>query len=822
MKSIFQKKETIQRSIVGVDKRVVSDSGKTKRQLMDELEQVRARVYELEAQLYLGNSDTSWSDTDAAYRSLFEQGSDAIFVLDGGNGAILDVNENASEYLGYDRDELLCMNTRDLLADHEQPNFRSRFGHAKKNLSQSFDVDHRHKDGRAIPVEVRARYVVIGDREIVLAAVRDMTERKRAERALKESEQRFRDFANSAADRFWETDENHVFTYVSPIDEQALLRQPDGFLGRTRFEVHDIDLDLEKWRQHREDIEAHRPFRDFRATVRRANGEIAYLRLNGTPIFDEDGNFRGYRGTTVDETAEVEARERLIRVQQRFLAALESVSEGTTLWDSDLRLVMCNSKALAVNEGVADVMVPGATYEDILRRRVEAGNYQGAEEDPEAWIAARIADMASDADIEREFYRDDRWIHFRKKRLPDGSCLTLSSDITDQKQREEDLRQAQKMEAVGQLTGGIAHDFNNLLGAILGNLELIGARVKDDETVTHRIDRAIASVQRGATLTNRLLAFSRRQALNASVTSLNTLIEDMFDLLQRSLGETVTIETNLAPDLWPASIDQNQLENALLNLSINARDAMKAGGTLSISTSNVRIEKHGSDENPEIAAGDYIALTVRDDGCGMSEEVLQHAFDPFYTTKDIGQGSGLGLSMVYGFVKQSGGDIRINSRIGKGTTVTIRLPRVVNHVQAAEAHAAESLIPSGRGERILLIEDDSAIRDVTKIMLTDLGYDVVDGGDGTAMSDGSIDLEGIDVLLTDVVLPCGRNGPEIAEFAKMICPDLLVLFMSGYSQAVGADGLLHEGSPVFLHKPFKKRELGHKIRDLLDGVSAAA
>ena len=338
----------------------------------------------------------------------------------------------------------------------------------------------------------------------------------------------------------------------------------------------------------------------------------------------------------------------------------------------------------------------------------------------------------------------------------------MQTDITEQRESEARLRQAQKMEAVGQLTGGIAHDFNNLLGVIMGNAEILADRVGDTDP---QLGAILSATRRGAELTNRLLAFSRRQALAPKSIDLDELILGMTDLLARTLGETILVTATKTPGLWRAVADPGQLENALINLAINARDAMPEGGKLVIETVNMPLRNSAVAKRHGVSTGEYVALLVTDNGHGMTPEVLARAADPFFTTKGVGQGSGLGLSMVEGFARQSGGFLTIESSPGAGAMVKVVLPRAKEDSErpASDRKARE---PRARGERILVVEDDSGVRDLAVSILKRLGYRVMEAQDGRAALEILQQPEAIDLILTDVVLPGGLSGPELVIKGK--------------------------------------------------------
>ena len=373
------------------------------------------------------------------------------------------------------------------------------------------------------------------------------------------------------------------------------------------------------------------------------------------------------------------------------------------------------------------------------------------------------------------------------------------------------------MEAVGQLTGGVAHDFNNLLTVILGNLELVRDRVSADSNEGAMIARGLEAAERGAALTHRLLAFSRNQTLMPTTIDLGNLVAGMTDMLRRTLGETIEIHTKSAANLWRCLADQSQLENALLNLSINARDAMKGGGRLTIETENISLDDDFAAAQAEVAPGHYIMLAVSDTGSGIASDVLSHVFEPFFTTKNVGQGSGLGLSMVYGFAKQSGGNVTIYSEMDRGTTVKLYLPRSFAQ-DGEDIHArSNSSVPEARGETIFVVEDDPDVRTLAVALLSGLGYNIVEAGDGETALEVLQHSGTIDLLLSDVVLPGAMNGPDLAAEIRRRSPNTRIVYMTGYAKEAFSNYTdLEEGAHV-IQKPFKRADLASVTRSVLDG-----
>ena len=383
---------------------------------------------------------------------------------------------------------------------------------------------------------------------------------------------------------------------------------------------------------------------------------------------------------------------------------------------------------------------------------------------------------------------------------------------------EEALRQSQKMEAVGQLTGGIAHDFNNLLTGISGSLELMERRIAEGRigALDRYITAAQAGARRAAALTQRLLAFSRRQTLDPKPTDVTRLIAGLEELLRRTVGPDVHLEVVHAGGLWLTRVDAPQLESALLNLCINARDAMSPnGGRLTIETANKWLDDRGA-RALDLPAGQYIALSVTDTGCGMTADVIAHAFDPFFTTKPLGQGTGLGLSMIYGFVRQSGGQVRIYSEVGQGTTMAIYLPRFHGQMEPLGAMPPHAALDEGDGQVVMVIDDEPTVRMLIVEVLQERGYSVIEAADGPTGLRVLQSEARIDLLITDVGLPGGLNGRQVADAARAARPDLKVLFITGYAEnALVGNGGLEPGMEV-VTKPFVMSELAAKIQELVE------
>ena len=453
----------------------------------------------------------------------------------------------------------------------------------------------------------------------------------------------------------------------------------------------------------------------------------------------------------------------------------------------------------------------------------------GIEDGVERWISASGRAIFVDGKAQRFIgtvidITARKQTEARLKELNDRLEEQVEAEVSRRAQAEEALRQAQKMEAVGQLTGGIAHDFNNLLTIVTGNIGRAQRALEAASFVdprTHRsLDHAMKGAERAAALTQRLLAFSRRQPLAPKPIDLDKLVTGMSDLLERSLGELIRLEIVTSPGLWRVEADPNQLESALLNLALNARDAMPKGGVLTIETANARLDESYAAQQSEVPPGQYAMIAVTDTGAGMSKDVLERAFEPFFTTKEVGKGTGLGLSMIYGFVKQSGGHVKIYSEEGHGTTIKIYLPRLLSDPVDGELpeELAGGVEGSPRRELVLVVEDDDDVRTYTVESLQELGYQVIEAHDGpSALRLIAQHGAPIDLLFTDVVMP-GMSGRELADEARKLQPTLRVLYTSGYTRnAIVHGGRLDPGVEMIM-KPFTFEALAEKVRDMIDNA----
>lgn len=568
---------------------------------------------------------------------------------------------------------------------------------------------------------------------------------------------------------------------------------------------------------------------DFALDVRRRGGVLRrYYSFSCSPVRDVQGQVAGMLVTVIDTTGKVLTEQHMRQVTSSLEKEVETRAEDRNrLWQlstdlivitrTDTRIVSANP-AWETQLGWRESELIGRSLFDLLHPN---------DRDMTVDACRVLGRGATVRQLEARFRHRAggyRWLVWTA--VPaDGLVSGFGRDITVEKeqaealrQAEDRLRQSQKMEAVGQLTGGLAHDFNNLLTGILGSLELLAERLAQGRLPEARrhIQAAQGSARRAAALTHRLLAFSRRQTLDPRPTDINRLVEDMTELIGRSMGPAIALHVRAETALWLAMVDANQLENSLLNLCINASDAMPDGGQLTIETANIRLDARAAKER-DLAPGPYVSLAVIDTGLGMSEDVIGHVFDPFFTTKPTGQGTGLGLSMVYGFARQSGGQVRAFSETGRGTTMCLYLPRYDGDAQDALVAQPDVQAPCGSSGvgSILVIDDEPSVRSLVSELLREHGYTVHECANGAAglavLQSGTV----VDLLVTDVGLPGGMNGRQVADAARELLPALPVLFITGYAaNAVVGNGQLEPGMQV-LTKPFEIDALLLRVGEML-------
>ena len=665
----------------------------------------------------------------------------------------------------------------------------------------------------------------------VLASVAETTAQRLAEQRLHASEERFRTLAEAIPNHAWWSGPDGLLTWFNRRVYEYTGAQPgelDGEKWGTVVHPDNLPAVGALWARS---IADGTPYEvEFR--LRRADGVYRWFLARALPVRDAEGRITRWIGTNTDITRQREIEDAQRALNETLEARVaERTADRDRMWrlSQDLMMVVTDANEVTISAvnpawhrilGWAETELVGRSAVDFVHpddMRLSAVQRPYTEE------------IAEDGRVVRRYenrYRHKqggwRWISWTVVAMG-GILQGVGRDVTAEKEHAEalalaeaQLRQAQKMEAVGQLTGGIAHDFNNMLAIVISSLGLMKRRLaKGDSNIERFADSALEGANRAASLTHRLLAFSRQQPLKPEPIEVGRLVFGLSDMLTRTLGETIRVETVQGAGLWRTHADPHQLESALLNLAVNARDAMPDGGKLTIETANADLDERYAAQHPGIAPGQYVMMAVTDTGEGMPPDIVAKAFDPFFTTKDVGKGTGLGLSQVYGFVRQSGGHVKIYSEIGRGTSVKLYLPRFLGQHDVPTGAVLKPIAYADEAITILMVEDEAAVRRPGVEALTELGYRVLEA-DGAAAALRLLDRhDEIALLFTDVVMP-EIDGRKLAEEAKRRRPGLKVLFTTGYTRnAVVHNGVLEPGVDL-LGKPFTIDQLGAKLRMVLD------
>jgi PAS domain S-box-containing protein len=768
------------------------------------------------------NAAASLSEQEATYRALFDSIGDAIFLTR--DGVFVDCNDAALRMFSATREQMIGQTpvrfSPALQPDGwlSQEKAAAKIAAALAGERQTFEWRHRRLDGSEFDAEVVLSRVEGSAEPLFFGVVRDITARKQAEKALQASHDKFAGAFNSSTDamivmRIGETIGEGTFLDANAAASELFGLKRGQIIGKTANET-DLLADPSRLLALREEVLTHGGIHAFHATTRHSSGSTREVEISASQFGPSDDRLAILVIRDITEARKAEHRIRELNASlEKSVGQIRAVADNLPVaisyHDAERRFLFINrtmERWFNITAGQAiGKTVDGLVSQEYLqaltpiRERFEKGEYRYEATLPYPDGVRRTVDVA-----------------FIPERDADGKLLgfyTLAVDISERKQAEEQVQQSQKMQAIGKLTGGVAHDFNNLLAVICGNLDLAAERNRDDG-IAKLLEPARRAAERGSTLTKSLLAFARQQPLSPQVSDLNLLARDMTELLRRTLPSNIAIEFVGGAGLWTCEVDPGQLQNALLNLVVNARDAMPDGGRVTIATRNAGIDAEYAAAH-ELSAGQYVMLAVSDTGTGMPPEVIARAFEPFYTTKNVGEGTGLGLSMVYGFARQSGGHVSIDSKIGSGTTVKIYLPRWVStNTEAPEP--ADRVAPAANHETVLVVEDDADMRLVAVTMLRSLGYAVFEAPDGRAALRALAEHPQVALLVTDVVLAGAMNGRRLAEEARKQSPQLKVLFMSGYTE----DAIVHQGrlepGVHFIQKPFRKQDLAVKAREALD------
>lgn len=658
----------------------------------------------------------------------------------------------------------------------------------------------------------------------LVGAHTDITEQIAAERALRQSEEEFRTLADALPHHVWTARPNGRLNWLNPRVYEysgATIEELNRDGWQRMVHPDDTPVAVAAWKHA---LRTGDPYEvEFR--LRRADGEFRWFLTRGVPARDENGKIIRWIGTNTDVHDQKTTEAALAELNKTLAARVrEKTRERDRIWNvSQDLLVVADMDGTWRSLNPAWSATLGWSEQDMLNKTSQWLEHPDDREKTNVELESLAQGRPTIRFENRLRHKDGsyRWLSWTA--VPDdGKIYAVARDMTAEKaagallkSTEEALRQSQKMEAVGQLTGGIAHDFNNLLTGIMGSLELMKLRMAKGRTenIDRYIEAATTSANRAAALTHRLLAFARRQPLSPRPVDVNHLVGSLEDLLRRTIGEVIDLKIEAAKDLWGTLSDPNQLESALLNLAINARDAMPDGGRLTIRTLNTKLDSV-LPSNPALSPGDYVCIDVKDTGIGMTDEVAARAFDPFFTTKPIGQGTGLGLSMIYGFARQSNGHVLIDSKLGEGTSVRIYLPRYNSDILAEPVVQEPVSRHCATGESVLVVEDEPVVRSVITEILTNEGYRVMEASDAPSGLQILNQNARVDLLITDIGLP-GMNGREFADQARSIRPDLKILFVTGYAQsAAKAKGFLKPGMDL-ITKPFDNAKFSERVREMV-------
>ncbi len=745
-------------------------------------------------------------------RAVLESALDGFYVVDT-QGRLVEVNDAYCVMSGYTREELLRMRVADLESAESERDVVAHMQRIIRQGTDRFESCHRRKDGQIINIETSVKFLD-SDGGQFFCSLRDITEKKRAEQALRESEEHFRLLVEGAPVGI-AIQVDAIYRYVNPAALAMFgAETADQIVGHAVAErIHPHDRSAVDDRI--------RILKEGRSTVPVLEEQL--FRLDGT-VFDAEVNakrfiFEGQEGSIVffrDITDRKRAEEALRKSEEKYRRYFEQNLAGYCVTNVDGEFLVCNPAFLAMFG---------------FRSMDEAAQVNVSSVYPSREARAVFLDMLKTKkhiDLHEMVLRrqDGSAIHIVQNAVgvfdEQGRLTEIHSYLMDDTKRwkiEQQFIQAQKMEAVGRLTAGIAHDFNNMLAVINGYSELLLEQIKREDSRYRSVEKIQMAGNRAAALTHQLLAFSRQQVLEPKVVDLNKIVSGSANLFSRVIGEDINLNVVLSPSPCAVKVDLTQIEQVIMNLAVNARDAMADGGQLTIETKSVTLDEENAAQHHPMTPGAYAMLTVSDTGTGMDAATRAHIFEPFFTTKELGKGTGLGLATVYGIVKQSGGYIWVYTELGRGTTFEVYLPLLKN-----AAGAEEVCEPSSQAEfwteTILLVEDDRSVREVIREMLTDVGYTVLEAG-GSQEASKILEMQEklVALLLTDVVMP-GASGRLLADELVALQPAMKVLYMSGYTN----DMFIRHGGLwpgwAFIQKPFSRNALTKKIRELLDQTSA--
>ena len=736
------------------------------------------------------------------------------------HGQILEANLTAVRLLGIERCALRGQPLSHFIATGDREVYdRHRTAVVATESPQSCEIRMLAPDGKPFDVRIQSLAIRENDRAVtnIRTAISDITEHKQVEQALRLRERAMAAAANGIMLTDCARADNPII-YCNPAFEKITGYARDEVLGRNARFLEGDDSEQDGLTEVRAAIEEGR---ECQVIVRnyRKDGTLFWNELTISPVRNENGQLTCFIGIQNEITERKQAEQALREREEQLKLILASTGEGIFGMDQRGRCTFANRACVELLRYQDEKDLLGQDMHTLIHHRRRNGTphpkdgcpiYQARCEDKVAHLEDEVLWRADGS----SFPVDYRSYPMLRDGEVVGTVVSIT-DITERKEEEAQLLQAQKMDVLGQLTGGIAHDFNNLLTIIMGNLQFLKDLTAHDAEAQELVDDALSAARDGGELTHRLLAFSRKQTLQPKQVDINALLGDFGRFLRRTLRADITRRIRRGRDVSAVLADPAQLENALLNLVVNARDAMPEGGTLTIETSRQPIGPDDVKTCPGLAAGDYVMVSVSDTGIGLSPEDAARAVEPFFTTKPHGQGSGLGLSMVYGFVRQSGGDLRFSSEPGKGTTVSMLIPAAAPAVDKGNEQAPPLDLARG-SETVLVLEDQSQVRKFAKRSLKDLGYRVLGAKDAAAASKVLQVEPSVDLLFSDIVLPGPTNGRELAEWAVKNRPELKVLLTTGFSQGGHDDSPQNSSDFPMLRKPYSRERLAEMVRTILD------
>ena len=747
------------------------------------------------------------------YRSIFENAVEGIFQSTP-EGRFITVNPSLARILGYDSSEEVIETITDITHQlYVDPVRRADAARIQEEhgVIHGFEFEAYRKNGEKIWLSVNRRPVHDGNGVEIYreGSIEDITERKHAEARLRESEEKYRSIVETANEGIWLITNEACTSYVNQQMAAMLGYTVAEMLGHQIFDFifpADFAIAAQKIAQYQRGTSETDEFR-----LRRKDGSALVTLYNASPTKNQAGEVVGFLSMNIDITERKRAEDELLQSEQRYRLLFERNPQP--MWVFDLETLAF----LEVND--AAIHHYGYTREEFLAMTIK--DIRPAEDIPNLLDnVSRVMPQHEDAGIWKHKKKDGTitYVEITAHELTfygRPAQIVLAYDVTERRFLEEQFRQSQKLEAVGQLAGGVAHDFNNLLTVITGYSDLSLRGLDKDTPLYSNLEEIKKAGESAASLTRQLLAFSRKQVLQPKVLKLNVIVDDVNKMLQRLIGEDIDLLMVLEPSLGQIKADPGQIEQVILNLTVNARDAMPQGGKLTIETANVYLDDKYARRHTAIQPGHYVMLAVSDNGCGIDAEIQLRMFEPFFTTKEQGKGTGLGLSTVYGIVKQSDGNIWVYSEVGKGTTFKVYLPRVDEGAQEYKRSAETEEALQGT-ETILLAEDEDIVRKLARQVLEMYGYQVLEAvNGGAALLICERYKEPIHLLITDVVMP-EMSGRELAERRSQLCPEMRVLFMSGYTDdAIVHQGVLDAGAN-FIQKPFSPDALAGKVREVLD------